>query len=775
MSVSALAQTGIPAGGTPLPPAPAPPPAPVAAPTPPPATVPVASPTAAPVAASASAPVPVPAPASVPAPVAPATAQASANVALASAPADVGQPPDEAATSPTDWALRDRALGEPSTLVGASGLLKTQHAQMSAPGQFRLGFISNWFSASFLCTSSFPCPNPNGAPLTSDTLDHTGGTLSLGASLFNIGSGTFDAYAAITAYANSDTANTPALLQVLGDTALGIKYGAPVGKVLSLGLFTELWLINGTGSVGIDSDSTSANFGGIATIDLRGLESPVPLRFSANVVYALDNTSDVLTGTETARGSPVTRIERYGLGVNRTDHVDFYLGGEAFVAEGTVRPFVETRILAAFNRQNYECQLHNPSSDNCLSNDTVVPATLTLGSRFFPWRQGFSLLAAFDIGIGGTNDFVEELQPVPPWTLYLGAGWSVDTWERPPVVRTKIVEKTIQRALARIAGLVHEKDKPDPVADAIVTYRDRPDMSPLATAADGKFGDDVPAGEYALDIKAEGYKPALCAASVPASLGTVNVDCPLEALPRVGSIIAHVRDALTGQPVAGVQVALSDAQRKDLRLNSDASGGATFGGVSPGTAEITVVASGYLVLVTPVDVRARQESTVELLLRPKPQRSNVEVRGREITIKQQIQFALDSAVILPESFGLLTEIADAMIRDLPTRHVEVQGHTDNSGTPEHNKTLSEQRAEAVRLWLVQHGVASDRLIARGYGQEKPLVPNTSAASRGRNRRVQFIIVDSDTAAPGPTGATPATPKAPSPAPDERKKNPLPGF
>jgi outer membrane protein OmpA-like peptidoglycan-associated protein len=667
-------------------------------------------------------------------------------------------------------------LGESSTLVGAVGLLKTQHAQSSAPGQFRLGFVSNWFSASFLCSSSYPCPNPaGGAPITSDTLDHTGGTLSLGASLFKIGSGTFDAYAAITAYANSDTASKPALLQVLGDTVLGIKYGAPVGKVLNLGLFTELWLINGTGSVGLDGGGTSANFGGIATLDLRGLESPVPLRFSANVVYALDNTGDVLTSTEAARGTPVTRIERYGLGVNRTDHVDFYLGGEAFAADGAVRPFVETRILAAYNRQGYACQPNNPSSDNCLAKDTIVPATLTLGGRFYPWRRGFSLLAAFDIGIGGTNDFVEELQPVPPWTLYLGAGWAVDTWEHPPVVQTRVIEKTMQKALARIVGFVHEKDVLTPIADAVVTYHDRPDLSPLATASDGKFGDDVASGEYALDVKADGFKPGSCVASVPPALGTINVDCPLEALPRVGSIVAHVRDALTGQPVAGVQVSLSDAQRKDLRLNSDPSGGATFGGVAPGSAEITVIASGYLVLVTPVDVRARQESTVELLLRPKPQRSNVEVRGHEITIKQQIQFALDSAVILPESFGLLTEIADSMIRDLPTRHVEVQGHTDNSGTPDHNKTLSEQRAEAVRLWLVQHGVVADRLIARGYGQEKPLVPNTSAANRGRNRRVQFIILDADTGAPPPaTGGAPAAPKAAA-APDERKKNPLPGF
>ena len=192
---------------------------------------------------------------------------------------------------------------------------------------------------------------------------------------------------------------------------------APVGDVMHLGLFTELWLINGTGSVGLDGGGTSAKFGAIATADLRGTptsSSHVPLRFSANVVYSLDNTGAVLQDTETARGEPVTRIERYGLGVNRVDHFDFLLGGEAFIADERVRPFIEGRILTPNNRQNYACHVNNPSQDNCLANDTVVPSTLTLGSRFFPWKRGFSLLAAFDIGLGGTHDFIEELQPVAP-------------------------------------------------------------------------------------------------------------------------------------------------------------------------------------------------------------------------------------------------------------------------------------------------------------------------------------------------------------------------
>jgi hypothetical protein len=77
----------------------------------------------------------------------------------------------------------------------------------------------------------------------------------------------------------------------------------------------------------------------------------------------------------------------------------------------------------------------------------------------------------------------------------------------------------------------------------------------------------------------------------------------------------------------------------------------------------------------------------------------------------------------------------------------------------------------VRAWLVQHGVAADRLVARGYGQERPLVPNVTPGNRAQNRRVQFIILERDgsPAAPSPAGASPA---APSPAP---KKNVLPGF
>jgi outer membrane protein OmpA-like peptidoglycan-associated protein len=696
--------------------------------------------------------------------------------APAAAPAAAPEESDEA-TEAAEWAVRDSTINESNTINGGTGLLKTQHAQTGEPGQFRIGFVTEWFSAGFLCTTQYPCSNPNGgAAITSDTMNHVGGTLSLGASLAKLGSGTLDAYGSIMAYANSDSANKPSLLQVLGDMNLGLKYVAPVGNIVHLGLFTELWLINGTGAVGLDGSGTSAKFGGIGTLDLRGLESHTPLRFSANAIYFVDNSGDVLQSTEQARGQPVTRIERYGLGVNRVDQFQILIGGEAFFADERVRPFVEEKIGFANNRQGYACPQGaggstvagraGPSNDQCLANDKVIPSTLTIGSRFFPWKRGFSLLAAVDIGTGGTSNFIQELQPTPPWTLYIGAGWAVDTQDRPPVIKTKLVEKPVEHVAphGHVVGFVHEKDKNDPIMGAYVAYRDRADLSPLSTGPDGKFSDDLPAGAYTFDIKADGFRPGSCETNVPKEGGSLTVDCALEALPRTGVLDGHVRDADTSQPVAGVQVIVHDSQHKELRLTTDPSGGFKFDAVAPGTAQISVQAEGYLVMVMPADVKARAENTFDLMLRPKPKSSLVTVGKGEITIKQQIQFALDSAVILPESFGLLTEIADTLIRHTEIRRVEVQGHTDNSGTPEHNKVLSEQRAEAVRAWLVQHGVPADKLVARGYGQERPIAPNVTAGNRARNRRVQFIITDKEGGAPAPPAV-----------PGERVKHPLPGF
>jgi outer membrane protein OmpA-like peptidoglycan-associated protein len=72
------------------------------------------------------------------------------------------------------------------------------------------------------------------------------------------------------------------------------------------------------------------------------------------------------------------------------------------------------------------------------------------------------------------------------------------------------------------------------------------------------------------------------------------------------------------------------------------------------------------------------------------------------------------------------------------RKIEVQGHTDNRGSANYNKGLSNRRAGSVMKYLVSHGVSPDRLTSQGYGFDRPLVPNTSDQNRALNRRVQFV-------------------------------------
>ena len=113
------------------------------------------------------------------------------------------------------------------------------------------------------------------------------------------------------------------------------------------------------------------------------------------------------------------------------------------------------------------------------------------------------------------------------------------------------------------------------------------------------------------------------------------------------------------------------------------------------------------------------------------------VTAREIRITQQIQFDLAKATIKPVSFPTLDAVQEVLVGN-PKIALEIQGHTDNAGNASLNQKLSQDRAEAVRAYLVKKGIASDRLVSRGYGAGQPLVPNDTNDHRALNRRVQFL-------------------------------------
>ncbi len=94
----------------------------------------------------------------------------------------------------------------------------------------------------------------------------------------------------------------------------------------------------------------------------------------------------------------------------------------------------------------------------------------------------------------------------------------------------------------------------------------------------------------------------------------------------------------------------------------------------------------------------------------------------------------------------LTEGSDKTLADLaqilnayPNSHVLVTGHTDNSGSPQSNQTLSLDRANAIKAMLVNNGIAANRISTRGLGQEQPVAPNDSEQGRAQNRRTELTV------------------------------------
>ncbi len=105
---------------------------------------------------------------------------------------------------------------------------------------------------------------------------------------------------------------------------------------------------------------------------------------------------------------------------------------------------------------------------------------------------------------------------------------------------------------------------------------------------------------------------------------------------------------------------------------------------------------------------------------------------------ENVNFDINKADIKSESYKNLDEQVTFL-----TQHseliVEIQGHTDNTGTKEYNQMLSEKRANAVRDYLIKNDIKKDRLIAKGYGLTLPLASNNTKEGRAQNRRVQFSV------------------------------------
>jgi outer membrane protein OmpA-like peptidoglycan-associated protein len=127
--------------------------------------------------------------------------------------------------------------------------------------------------------------------------------------------------------------------------------------------------------------------------------------------------------------------------------------------------------------------------------------------------------------------------------------------------------------------------------------------------------------------------------------------------------------------------------------------------------------------------------------------ASVQVTPERLAILEKVYFDVNKATIQPRSYKLLDQVAMTLKAHLEIKKIRIEGHTDSDGPDDFNLALSERRVEAVLQYLVDKGVEQERLAPQGFGETKPVAPNTTKSNKEKNRRVEFIIVDQAAATP----------------------------
>lgn len=297
--------------------------------------------------------------------------------------------------------------------------------------------------------------------------------------------------------------------------------------------------------------------------------------------------------------------------------------------------------------------------------------------------------------------------------------------------RRTVVNFVLQpvQVVGTLRGTIRDPDgKP---VSAIVSFN-VPSAQPVnALPQTGAYETKVAPGAYVVKAFAPGYLPVEKTAEIRRDAVTV-LDFILEEAKQTGKVIGQVVDARTK---AGVYAVISFPNGESSNMPSDPDSGRFVVDLPVGTFQVKAANPSYKAATLNVTVERGKESRVTFELMPY---DKVKVTKEKVEISDTIEFTTGRATIKVESYPVLDEIAQ-VLKESPTMRLRIEGHTDNVGDAKTNKRLSQQRADAVRDYIISRGIGADRLEAVGLGQERPVADNRSEDGRAKNRRVEFNI------------------------------------
>tara|TARA_R110000868_G_scaffold306734_1_gene568021 strand:+ start:51953 stop:52858 length:906 start_codon:yes stop_codon:yes gene_type:complete len=141
------------------------------------------------------------------------------------------------------------------------------------------------------------------------------------------------------------------------------------------------------------------------------------------------------------------------------------------------------------------------------------------------------------------------------------------------------------------------------------------------------------------------------------------------------------------------------------------------------------------------EARNAEQKAIEMASRISELEAKQTERGLVLTLSE-VLFDFNSAELKIGSKNVVEELTN-FLNEYPMRKVLIEGYTDNIGSVEYNKTLSQQRANSLRNALVNNGVNTDKIETKGLGEQYPIATNINEAGRQQNRRVEIVVSDNE--------------------------------
>ncbi len=287
-----------------------------------------------------------------------------------------------------------------------------------------------------------------------------------------------------------------------------------------------------------------------------------------------------------------------------------------------------------------------------------------------------------------------------------------------------------------------------PVSHATVGVRSFPGVKKTRTDDDGIAMIDMPPGPVTVTVSSFGYVPGATDANVAAFvtsevlLDLQKIDLtgfaenPFATVQKLPRVQFSITDDRTSQPISAGTVLMPE-----LSVEDSFTGGKWGLILDPGAHRVSVGVPGYYPYEVTFGIKPGEAQDFDIQMTPIIKEEKIVVTSQRIYISEKINFQIGSYRILNDSFYILDGLAETMLAHDEIKKVLIKGHTDSRGNRLYNLKLSKERAGAVKQYLMDKGVQTDRLESEGYGPDQPIATNDTAEGRSLNRRVDFDILD----------------------------------